>query len=236
MTAETTPNGSGRARTGGRRLKLFARLILAGWCAFALVAAGCGREKPVASGADRQPAGEPGRPGAGSPDAAGLRGTVAGTSFVVRDAVFFWYEGADDLTVMLSDTPGLCARMKDGAMPRGGDVLMLMLKHNSRELRDAPFGHARYPLRAPEGERLPRDLKNAVFLRLDAGCGNTLPAADVRPVEGEVVLDAVEAKDEGFAKGRVKLVLGPRRDVLEGAFSAAYCRLPDDATEPRGCR
>ncbi len=219
-------------------MKLLARSLRGAWLAFAFLAlaAGCGREKPVAPEANRQPAGEPGRPGATATAPTGNLGMVAGGAFTVRDAVFFWHEGADDLTVMLSDTPGLCARMKDGAMPGGGAVLMLLLKHNSRELRDAPFGPGRYPLRASEGERLARDLKNAVFLRLDAACGNTLPSADVRPVEGEVVLDAVEAREGGAAKGRVRLVLGARRDVLEGAFSAAFCALPDDATEPRGCR
>lgn len=223
-------------------MKLLSRSLRDAWLAFAFLAlaAGCGREKPVAPEANRlpagTPAGAPARPGATAAAPTGNLGTVAGGAFTVRDAVFLWRDRADDLTLILSDTPGLCGLLKDGAMPKGGAVLMLVLKHNSRELRDAPFGPGSYPLRRPDGERLPQDLKNAVFLRLDAGCGNTLPAAEVRPVEGEVVLDAVEAKDEGFAKGRVRLVLGPRRDALEGAFSAAFCALPDDAPEPRGCR
>jgi len=202
-----------------------------------LGAGGCGREKPVAP--------EPGR--AATPGAAGvngraafaqdgLRGSVAGAGLTVKDAVFLWRENADDLAIMLGDRAQLCPLLASGAMPRDATLLLITLKHNTPENRDAPFSPGVYPVREPDREKRPQDVKAALFVKLDGACGNTLSRADGRAVSGEVVLDAIRAGKDGAASGRLKLVFGARGETLEGPFSAAFCPMPEDAPEPRGCR
>jgi hypothetical protein len=213
--------------------------LLAG--SVAVAGSGCGREKSGAS----EPGTLPHPPEGGSvvgPGAdvvrgpSGIKGTVSGTRLAVKDAVFMWMDKADDMTLILSDRPGLCPLLVSGAMPKDSTVLMIMFKHNTPGNRDAPFAPGTYPLRMPGQEKAAQDLKRAQLLKLDGTCENTLTREDSRAVAGEVVLDAITAQKDGTAAGRLKLAFGEKQETLEGSFTAVFCPMPEDALEPSGCR
>ncbi|PKN27149.1 MAG: hypothetical protein CVU65_03370 [Deltaproteobacteria bacterium HGW-Deltaproteobacteria-22] len=237
-------NGIGKEsamRTGMNRRMMSWVLggLLAG--SVAMVGAGCGREKSGASEPGTLPRPPEGGAAVGPGadvvrGASGIRGTVAGTGLVVKDAVFVWMDKADDMTLILSDRPGLCPLLVSGAMPKDSTVLMIMFKHNTPENRDAPFAPGTYPLRMPGLEKAAQDLKRVQLLKLDGTCESTLAREESRAVAGEVVLDSISAQKDGTAAGRLKLTFGEKQETLEGSFTAVFCAMPEDATEPRDCR
>ena len=204
-----------------------------------VVVAGCGRERsgaPEKGVAATTPGAEPkaallgafhGKPGESL-------GTVAGVPLAVKDAVFLWRDQADDMTLILSDRAGLCGLLAAGAMPRDATLLLVTFKHNGPANRDAPFGPGTYAVRT-DGAKVDQDVKRATFVKLDGDCRNTLADDASRASAGEVVLDAIESRKDGAATGRLELSFGAA-GKLAGPFTATFCALPGDATEPRDCR
>lgn len=196
----------------------------AGWLSASLlcvlVGAGCARS------ADAQSAPSPKGEGKA---AQSLEGSVQGRALKVVSAVFLWREKANDMQVVLSDAPGLCDALSNGAHPRGATVLSISLKHNSRELRDAPFGVGEYPVRGGEPRR-PQDAKRALFYVLDAACS---PVFRAGATGGAVRLTSGVAGKAGELRGEVDLEMGGG-DKLRGAFTATFC--PPSELEPHGCR
>lgn len=152
--------------------------------------------------------------------------------FAPRSAGLLWRAGADDALVVVSDAPGICDTLSSGAWPRGKTVLRALLKHNGRELRDAPWDKGTYPLRAPNtprSKRAPRDAKNVALLVLDETC---TPTQRLSPTEGSVTLLGPPARLGGTMRVAVDLRFGA--DQLAGTVEATVCAQPNRA--PTACR
>jgi hypothetical protein len=172
--------------------------------------------------------------GAGKNDPGSVEGTVSKMPLKVKEAIFMWADKADDMTIVLSDRAGVCGRLSAGALSRDATLLFIMLKHNTRENRDAPFAPGDYPLRTSSAKQ-PQDTKRATFMKLDPSCRNVLEKSASRAVEGMVKLRSISSKPGGKATGSFQFSMGKQGDKLEGRFVAAFCSLPKDATEPSRC-
>ena len=187
----------------------------------AVLGAGCSRS------ADAQSAAAP--KGEGAPAAQAIAGSVQGRSLKVASAVFLWRDKADDMQLVLSDAPAVCEALSGGAYPRGATILSVLLKHNTRESRDAPFGVGEYPIRVGDQPQ-PQDAKRATFTVLDAACSPTLTA---RATGGTVRLTAGVAGKGAELRGDLDLQM-PGGDTLRGGFTATFCTPSEE--EPHGCR
>ena len=158
-----------------------------------------------------------------------VAGSVGGQGFDLKEAVFLWREGADDLQIVLSDQTGVCDALSGGALPANATLLFMTLKHTSRSNRDAPFEAGEYPLRSRVPIE-PRDTKRAQLLQLDPSCS---PRFRARATHGEVRLSTPEAKPQSALQGELELSFDDTGSI-RGGFEASYCTPYEE--EPRGCR
>lgn len=162
------------------------------------------------------------------PKPAKLSFTVSGNTLEVQSAVLLWRDRADDAQLFFADQEGLCEKLSAGAWPREAMTLVIALKNNARELRDAPWGSGDYPLRTG-GTRAPRDTKRAIFRQLGSDCRPTFQAP---ATAGKVRLTGPEAVLGGKVSGELDLTFGA--DRATGSFSATVCKQPE--YEPRDCK
>lgn len=214
--------GPGRVAARGARLaRTPGRAILPGMrslaFSLALTMAACGKGGAPGSGPAQAQPPQADRPG-------DVVGGAGGVTLDPRSAIFLWAAGADDMTILLSDRPDLCAVVGRGAWPREATLLRMTIKQGG-DLRDAPFG-GDYPI--PQGERGSRWLKRAELRRLDAACA---PAAGARAQAGQVRITRVQPG--GPAEGSFELTM-EGGEALRGSFTASACPPPDE--EPRECR
>lgn len=158
--------------------------------------------------------------------------SVDGSQFAPRSAALLWRAKANDAMLIVSDSESVCDAVTAGAWPRGMTMLRVLLKHNARELRDAAFDKAVYPLRKPDSTRAtraPRDAKSAALVVLDDTCS---PRKTLKPTTGSVTLRGPAAA-VGHTIG-VTLDLSFGKDRLAGRLDAVVC--PQPKKWPRGCK
>ena len=143
-----------------------------------------------------------------------VTGTVANHELVVRGAGFTWTENADDMTIALASTEDACTAMHGDMQGQEVTILAIMLKHNTRELRDAPFTVGVYPIRG-EGEREPQDATSAFHVESLSG-----PRELVRATGGFVELTEVDLSVDGRIVGIFELSFGV--DKIRGTFEATF--------------
>ena len=158
--------------------------------------------------------------------------TVRGRTFSPQSAALLWRARANDALLVVSDAPNICELLSAGAWPQGATMLRALLKHNARDLQDAPWGEGVYPLRDPTASRAtraPRDAKGVAFQVLGDDCS---PDLILRPTAGSVQLHGPAAVPGELVHATLDLRFGA--DQVTGRVDAVVCRQPKEY--PRGCR
>jgi hypothetical protein len=157
-----------------------------------------------------------------------FEGKVTGHPLDVKETVFLL--GEFDLGVMTpvlvmvqTDTPGICAHLQHGTLPKNATLFPVALIQQDGEAVAAPRSY-----RPPNPEN-PAETANyftvAQFRKLDGQCGIT-PAPEVGVGKvGQVILQTLEPGVR--ATGEYGLLIGDQEDIVRGTFDATFCDAPE---------
>ena len=167
-----------------------------------------------------------------------LSGTVSGKSYAVADAAYVLAaSGADgysgtqanqqQLMVLTSDTPDLCARASNLQLAPGENLFVQLLSAETADgTTAAAIGGGTYTstIYSPASESPPTgNSVLAQFFSLDSSCKNTLTAGNSQAASGSTNLTSGWTGTQ--AGGTFNFVVGSQADTISGSFSAHQCPL-----------
>jgi len=144
-------------------------------------------------------------------------GEVSGAELVVHEAIAVRVDDENNpgVAIILTDRPGACAGLKEGAALASANTLTLFVP-DDRTTSEASTDCA-------------SETPAATFTRWDSQCRRS-PATETAATAGYVSLQAVRLERGARTMGTFALDFGD--DVLVGKFAAVYCDIPSSAQNP----
>ncbi|MBL8953304.1 MAG: hypothetical protein JNK82_21170 [Myxococcaceae bacterium] len=160
--------------------------------------------------------------------AGSFSGTVTGNSLSVKDAAFALLKTDDGksagLLLVLSDTPGMCDKVKANRTPKNSSSFT-MLAFNLSDTGEALAPDANeYTIRS---ELVTPPLKGRIgvsfFSKVDANCTETLQDKNIAGQSGIVKITRLDGSANGVASGTFDITVGTQLDKVTGSFNATFC-------------
>jgi hypothetical protein len=144
-------------------------------------------------------------------------GEVSGTELVVHEAIAVRVDDENNpgVAIILTDRPGACAGLKEGAALASSNTLTLFVADDRASSERSNDCAAETPA--------------ASFTRWDSRCSRS-PGTEMPATGGYVSLQAIRLERGGRTMGTFALNFG--NDVLVGKFAAVYCDIASTAQSP----